>query len=70
MYRNTIGQRLLKFLRNSTKVLFILKYKYDKLYTYTKIILNRKRKIIRKRKLTLNDRLLEETKDDRYFEIL
>lgn len=35
---------------------FILKYEYDKLYTYIKIILNRKRKIIRKRKLTLNDR--------------
>lgn len=48
---------------------FILKYEYDKLYTYIKIILNRKRKIIRKRKLTLNDRLLEETEDDRYFEI-
>lgn len=48
---------------------FILKYEYDKLYTYIKIILNRKRKIIRKRKLTLNDRLLEETEDDRYLEI-
>ena len=69
IYWNTIGQCLLKFSRNSTKMFFILKYEYDKLYTYIKIILNRKRKIIRKRKLTLNDRLLEETEDDRYFEI-
>ena len=68
---NLLGK---KYLRNTKKKFTkstktIILSRPDKKFLDQILILNRKRKIIRKRKLTLNDRLLEETEDDRYFEI-